>query len=530
VDYIIYNPLPVENHCILEWKAQKIRLGPLPPFFLGTLASKSLEEYAHQITNTEINQPIEVVTTTNSILVKNSQILLIFGKKDGGLKAYYYQPSDTSEWHDLLYGKRNGYPSISYSANKYQSLKEFLNISEEKILLRKGARIKIYQEDFKENPYPAWNICRSYTQHPLQVKLTHLSIETQSPSSITILSKLSADKSSLDIRYQVFTSDPMLHITTSIDLQTPKILIKHFFPCNLASNDMVCSSQFGNVIRKRTPTTKMEAAKWEFSQQRWLDVADADVGMALLNQDRYGCSGNRVGFGLTLVRSPPYPGDNFYTHEEVIPQKEKPTYTDLMKHQFSYGIYPHENNWKQANIPMKARTFATPCIILIPENVSQKLSEKIEENLSIIQVKKEVPQTLPLTINQIFLPKIEIFPHNVILTTIKAGEWQEINSNSSESIIYQLDPKSPFYLNHSMENWQWENNHIIIRLFEAHGKETEARIGFANFSQKIHLKSYQEVDLLERGLETPQILSNSQFKITIKPYEIKSLRIYFELA
>ena len=311
----------------------------------------------------------------------------------------------------------------------------------------------------------------------------------------------------------------MLHLYTQIDLRDPKILIKHFFPCNIASNEIICETQFGNVTRKRTPITKMEAAKWEFSMQRWVDLSDLGRGMTFFNQDRYGCSANQIGVGITLVRSPPYPGDKVYTHQKVFASKKIPKYTDLMEHEFHYGIFPHQNSWKDAHIPEKGRSFGFPCyIIKNGEGTQQNPEEEISKtNIHSLKMLTKL------------LPKIVSNQKNVIITAIKPGEWMKQNHNLRKM---QKNANYDFILMEDEKDWKWDNQHIIIRCFEAEGKKCDFILSFSSFSQKFQMKLIEELDLLERVINPDEEIKNEENKIflEINPYEIKTIRIQFKVG
>ena len=91
-------------------------------------------------------------------------------------------------------------------------------------------------------------------------------------------------------------------IDIRINLIDPNLVLKYFIPINVKSNEVVCDVPYGNISRPRVPSTKMEAAKWEFGIQKWLDIGDGDYGVAVFNDSKYGVSANMKGIFLTLVR------------------------------------------------------------------------------------------------------------------------------------------------------------------------------------------------------------------------------------
>jgi len=180
-----------------------------------------------------------------------------------------------------------------------------------------GTRFLLYREDFASNFFPAWNICRDYPKDKIKIKFQSLSLISKTVEEIQIEVLYKFLQSSLSVKYTIHRDQSLIRIRTKIDLQDPRCFIKHFFPLAIESEDVICSTQMGNITRKRLPKTAMEKAKWEFSIHRWMDLSDEHGGIGILNQDRYGASANKYGLALTLVRSPPYPGDGFYSLHHI---------------------------------------------------------------------------------------------------------------------------------------------------------------------------------------------------------------------
>jgi alpha-mannosidase len=66
---------------------------------------------------------------------------------------------------------------------------------------------------------------------------------------------------------------------------------------------------------------------------RWADLSDAQYGVSILNDSKYGYDGKDNVLRLSLLRSPAYPDPH----------------ADEGKQHFSYAIYPHAGGWQQAS-------------------------------------------------------------------------------------------------------------------------------------------------------------------------------------
>ena len=490
---LIYNALPVLNSAYIPFNTSSICKNDIPPFSLQEIDLSNLN---HEI----IKNPVQIIQSEADIICSNQKIIAIFSKNDGNLKELFWKRTADLNYHSLIY------PSQFSISNPND-----LDFGKLKLLNRfKGARIKVYNENFKGNFFPAWNISKNYTQNPIKINFNKIEIIESSQSCVQLQTNYSFLKSSIQITYTLFHNSPMLDIKTKIDLQDKEVLIKHFFPLNLKSNDINCETQFGVVKRARIPVTKMQAAKWEFSMQKWLDVSEDNYGLAVLNRDRYGASANKKGISITLVRSPPYPSDAFYSHEKLFYKDERPSHTDLMKHEFCYALFPHKGSWKEAKVPAKALAYNIPCFY----SKSKKTVDEIMDN-----DKEQNSQT------QIKFPNIEVSAPNVILSALKPGEWilQDEKNENLEGFIH-----SGYKLTKNEDQWIWDEKHVILRVYEAQGKKSDVNIKFLDFSDNFCLKSVEKLDLLERKEGVLNSIESSKFTFTIAPFEILTFRLIFD--
>jgi len=65
-----------------------------------------------------------------------------------------------------------------------------------------------------------------------------------------------------------------------------------------------------------------------------------------------------------------------------------------------------------------------------------------------------------------------------------------------------------------------DNDDIILRIYETDGVETRAKINL-----NLSCGSYVETDLLEQPVGEEKPLIGRTIQVTLKPYEIKTLRI-----
>lgn len=111
-----------------------------------------------------------------------------------------------------------------------------------------------------------------------------------------------------------------------------------FMPELTKSSRVTWDIPFGNVTRVADGT--------EFAALKWIDVSDEEAGFSLLNDSKYGFSGNGSTITMTCIRTSYDP--------DPVP--------DRGEHVFRYSLYPHAGDWKAAHTVRAAAAFNSPLI------------------------------------------------------------------------------------------------------------------------------------------------------------------------
>ena len=126
---------------------------------------------------------------------------------------------------------------------------------------------------------------------------------------------------------------------------------------------MNCEIQFGHIERPTHRNTPWDQAKFEVCAHKWTDMSEADFGVALLNDCKYGYSAEENILKLTLLKAPTYPNP----------------VADRGEHEFTYSLYPHAGNLAQSdvvkegyvlNMPLTVRKLGTNAKGTLPERFS----------------------------------------------------------------------------------------------------------------------------------------------------------------
>lgn len=112
---------------------------------------------------------------------------------------------------------------------------------------------------------------------------------------------------------------------TGVDWQEEYAMLRTAWPVEAVTREAKCGIQFGHIGRPTHHNTSWDEAKFEVCAHGWVDMSDANGGLALLSDSKYGYKvWDRV-LDLCLLRSQNCPCEQ----------------GDRGWHSFTYSVYPH---------------------------------------------------------------------------------------------------------------------------------------------------------------------------------------------
>jgi len=244
----------------------------------------------------------------------------------------------------------------------------------------------------------------------------------------------------------LYNDVPRIDIEMNVDWWEDHVLLKVAFPVDVKNDWATYEIPFAFIQRPTTQNTDWEKARFEVPAIRWADLSNRTYGVSLLNESKYGHDIRDNVMRLTLLRSPLSPDPM----------------ADRGKHSFSYALYPHEGDWKEAHTVQKGYEFNVPLLAFFQE---------------------EHKGTLPSSFSF-----FHVVPSNIILASIKKAE---------------------------------DRSTIILRIYEAEGKDTKACLDFFRTPKKIY-----ELDLMEQRLRTIS-LNEKSATLHFGKSEIKTIEIEY---
>lgn len=147
---------------------------------------------------------------------------------------------------------------------------------------------------------------------------------------------------------------------TTVDWREPAHMLRVRFPVAITSDEARFEIPFGSIRRSTLDDTVHRHAQIEVAALQWVDLSQADYGVALLNDCKYGFRVKGHTIDMNLIRSVPHPGAALIGKDDKADTSAAAVYGDLGAHTFSYALKPHAGVADLAAITAAARTLNTP--------------------------------------------------------------------------------------------------------------------------------------------------------------------------
>ncbi len=211
-----------------------------------------------------------------------------------------------------------------------------------------GARVNVFQL-FEDKPISpdAWDIefyypdkCQELTQ------LEEITVAEDGPvrGSVKIVRKFGA--SEIVQKIVLWANNPRIDFETQISWHENKKLLKVAFPVDVHANTARFEIQFGSVDRPNHKNTSWDFARFEVAAQKWVDMSQADYGVSLLNDCKYGFDVQDNVLRMTVLRATTNPDP----------------YADRGDHTLTYSLLPHKGDWRAAETVRRSYELNVPII------------------------------------------------------------------------------------------------------------------------------------------------------------------------
>ncbi|KAI9257901.1 galactose mutarotase-like domain-containing protein [Sporodiniella umbellata] len=157
--------------------------------------------------------------------------------------------------------------------------------------------------------------------------------------------------------------------------------LKVEFNWDIVSDFATYDIQYGVVRRPNHYNSTIDSAKFEVCGHKFTDLSEANYGVALMTDCKYGYATHEKTQRLSLLRSPKGPDED----------------ADMGEHRFKYAIYPHMGNFSVSNVMQNALEFNTPLSIRDGQGYQIRSGEMISPLFSMSPAREIIIDTVKLS-------------------------------------------------------------------------------------------------------------------------------------
>ncbi len=319
----------------------------------------------------------------------------------------------------------------------------------------------------------AWDFPMDYAdQTPRTMELISADAHVDGPTAV-LVQVYRLGHSVLTQKIVLTAGSPRLDFICHLRWREPRTMLRVSFPVAVHADEATYEVQFGHIRRPTHRNTTWDLARDEVAAHKWVDLAQGDYGVALLNDSKYGHKIKLDNTGccvidLNLLRSVPYPGSTLLRPEDVAPGEPHHAFTDQCDHHFTYALYPHAGDAVSGGVIRAGYALNAPLRALPLEPRAGDAADRNRATRSAFA--------------QIDAP-------NVVIEAVKQAE---------------------------------DSNAVIVRLYEAEHRAAKATVRFG-----FPVTAAQEVNLVERPLRSLPVYDNS-VTLDFRPFEIKTIAVSFQ--
>lgn len=270
------------------------------------------------------------------------KFVYVEGAKGNAVSPVAAKPSNDSV-KTSAYILENKFFRIRFDRN--YDIEEIFDKRAKRNVLKAKAQLRSY-EDYA-NMYDAWELRNYYTEKQYDLEFVSATdVDFGGKKGKRIVKRIGESTVTTDICLYDYVD--RIDFDTTLDWQTPHLVLKTLFPLDVNAHTATCDVQFGNVARPTTCNNSWDEAKFEFCAHKYVDISEGNFGVALLNDCKYGYSARDNVLSLTLVKCSTSPSDC----------------VDKGVHKFTYSLYPHVGDVRHCDVYKHAAMLNNPLVLV----------------------------------------------------------------------------------------------------------------------------------------------------------------------
>ncbi len=214
-------------------------------------------------------------------------------------------------------------------------------------VLKKGTRGNVFTayEDYPRE-YDNWEMSSYYTEKHWeadQVEKVEILNEGER-AGLKIIKKFK--NSTIVQNIYLYNNIDKIDFETNIDWKESHLILKTAFPVDVNTNKATYDIQFGSVERPTHKNTSWDAARFEVCAHKYCDLSEYGYGVSLMNDCKYGHAIHDGVMSLTMLKCGTFPDPD----------------ADKCEHSFTYSLYPHAGDYREAGTIQKAYDLNIPML------------------------------------------------------------------------------------------------------------------------------------------------------------------------
>ena len=314
----------------------------------------------------------------------------------GGYKTYYVDVTQTSNDINSLLRNDNTFETDFFSIKFNQKTGGITSLFDKRSnfeYVKQGSelnQLRMYLED-RKGGMKSWTINKLVNSEDVE-NIESVKVIEKGPVRACIETVKTWGKSRFIERTYIYKSYPRIQYDMEIHWletgndSTDSPMLRALFPLNFETPRFFSNVPY-NVVERPIDgkINGKDAPSWLNSQsiiygvdpeledgqevpaQKWVDVSDGKIGVALLNKTKYGHSYHNGDLRITLMRAAGSPD----------------IYPNLGKFNISYALFPHQEDWKNGvwtegddfNLPIEANE--PPSLALVKTHATRPESESL---------------------------------------------------------------------------------------------------------------------------------------------------------
>ncbi len=207
---------------------------------------------------------------------------------------------------------------------------------------------------YREYNADCWDIAIEYTDKaPEYFTLAEQSFRVEGVKAVCS-QRYTYGNSVIEVEAHLDAGSEYVAFDMRVDWQEQDKMLRTSFDTAVTTDKAGFDIQYGLLHRSNHENTLWDKAQFEVCGHKFVDLSEADWGVSLLNDCKYGFRAKGGVIDMNILRAQHYPSD----------------LTDRGVHTLSYALYPHAGNEKGGRVKEKAYEFNIP-LRFVPGNAAK---------------------------------------------------------------------------------------------------------------------------------------------------------------